>query len=144
MSAIHHLRICVSDFERSMKFYTPILSWLGFEKIRLIHREELPRAGFKKDGLVFLISQAKTKRKHVHGAVGLHHIAFAVDSREKVDRFFNEVLLKMDSVEIEDPPVDCPEYGEGYYATFFFDPDDVKLEVVYFKRRQNRRFAKIV
>ena len=28
-------------------------------------------------------------------------------------------------------PSDCPEYGEGYYATFFFDPDGIKLEITY-------------
>ena len=61
----------------------------------------------------------------------LHHLAFAVDSRQEVDRFYNEVLLKLDGVEIEEPPVECPEYGPGYYATFFYDPDGIKLEVAY-------------
>ena len=46
-------------------------------------------------------------------------------------QFYNAVLLKMNAVEIEDPPVDCPEYMKGFYATFFYDPDGVKLEVTY-------------
>ena len=43
---------------------------------------------------------------------------------------------------VEDPPYDCPEYGEGYYATFFFDPDGLKYELVinpnYFRKKALR------
>ena len=43
---------------------------------------------------------------------------------------------------MEDPPGDCPEHGEGYYATFFFDPDGIKYEFVimpgYQQRKQER------
>jgi hypothetical protein len=35
------------------------------------------------------------------------------------------------AVEIEDPPCDCPEIMPGFYATFFYDPDGMKLEVTY-------------
>ena len=48
-----------------------------------------------------------------------------------MDSFYEEVLLQLQDVAIEDPPVECPEYREGYYATFFFDPDGIKLEVTY-------------
>ena len=40
-------------------------------------------------------------------------------------------MLKLPSVEIEDPPVECPEIMPGFYATFFYDPDGIKLEVTY-------------
>ncbi len=40
-------------------------------------------------------------------------------------------ISHLEDVDVEDPPVDCPEYREGYYATFFFDPDGIKLEVTY-------------
>ena len=39
-------------------------------------------------------------------------------------------LEKKGLCEVEDPPCDCPEYGDGYYATFFFDPDGLKFEFV--------------
>jgi hypothetical protein len=35
------------------------------------------------------------------------------------------LLLKHD-VKVVDPPADYPEYGEGYYAVFFLDPDGLK------------------
>ncbi len=50
-----------------------------------------------------------------------------------MDRFYVTVLVplaKAGLCTIEDPPVDCPEYGEGYYATFFHDPDGIKFEFV--------------
>jgi catechol 2,3-dioxygenase-like lactoylglutathione lyase family enzyme len=133
MAAVHHIRLNVSDLKQAKEFYTPILSWLGFEDMGA-HKDtkgEVERLRFSKDGLIFLISQAQTKERHDRSKVGLHHIAFGVGSRKKVDQFYKEVLLKMDGVEIEDPPVDCPEYRKGYYATFFYDPDGIKLEVTY-------------
>ena len=43
---------------------------------------------------------------------------------------------------VEDAPCDCPEYGEGYYATFFFDPDGLKCEYVinpnYLRKKRER------
>ena len=48
-------------------------------------------------------------------------------SRGHVDAFYQEVELP----DAEDPPVDCPEYRDGYYATYFLDPDGIKMEVVF-------------
>ncbi|MCH8291955.1 VOC family protein [Candidatus Poribacteria bacterium] len=127
MTAIHHLAIDVSDFDRSSKFYDPLLSWLGFQKAM----EDTGFVGYVKDGFLLVLRSAQDKSEPVHGAAGIHHLSFSVDSREAVNQFYNEVLLKMDAVEIEDPPVDCPEYMEGFYATFFYDPDGIKLEVTY-------------
>src|SRR4029434_9937307 len=31
-----------------------------------------------------------------------------------------------------EPPAEYPEYGTGYYAVFFADPDGLKLEAVHF------------
>ena len=64
-------------------------------------------------------------------SAGLHHLAFSVPSRAHVDAFYQEVLLNLQDVKIENPPTDCPEYRPGYYATFFFDPDGIKLEVTF-------------
>ena len=71
---------------------------------------------------------------HVPGAVGHHHhVAFCAIDRADIDRFYDEVLVplqKQGLCDIEDPPCECPEYGEGYYATFFRDPDGLKYEYV--------------
>jgi len=91
---------------------------------------------------------------HVRGAVGHHHhLAFCAADRADVDRFHAAVrsttitlspgerancrraavlvpLAVQGLCTIEDPPCDCPEYGAGYYATFFTDPDGLKYELV--------------
>jgi hypothetical protein len=34
--------------------------------------------------------------------------------------------------DVLDAPAEYPEYGRGYYAVFFADPDGLKLEAVHF------------
>ena len=131
MAAIHHIRLNCSDLTRAEQFYSPILTSLGFETLDAHGEGSARRLRFSKDGLVLLISQAAEPGTSRPDAVGLHHLSFAVASREAVDDFYQRVLLRLAGVAIEDPPVECPEYRDGYYATFFFDPDGTKLEVTY-------------
>ena len=43
---------------------------------------------------------------------------------------------------VVDPPADYPDYGEGYYAVFFTDPDGLKLEGMVFKPPRKKKRAK--
>lgn len=131
MSALHHLRLNVADLERAAAFYRPLLGWLGFEELASHGDGKAERLRFRRENFVLLLSTAARGGCCDRTAVGLHHMAFAVESREAVDRCYAEVLLHLPGVEIEDPPVECPEYRQGYYATFFYDPDGIKLEVAY-------------
>ena len=81
--------------------------------------------------MILLIGRTTETGQHERGKPGLHHLAFSVDSRAEVERIYEEVIKNLENVTVEDPPIDCPEYSEGYYATFFFDPDGIKLEVTY-------------
>ena len=127
MPAIHHISLRVSSGERSKHFYDSVLTALGFDS-------PSGNGVYLKDDLIILVAPAEHDGNLQHGGIGLGHIAFGVDSREAVDSFYNDVLLGLDGVTIQDPPVDCPEYGyEEYYATFFYDIDGTKLEVVYSK-----------
>ena len=133
MMPLHHLRISVSDLSRSKTFYEPLLLWLGFHELdpHLASDGRVDRYRFAKESFILLLSEASSTLEHNRNSVGLHHLAFAVPSRSHVDAFYQEVLLKMQDVMIENPPTDCPEYRPGYYATFFFDPDGIKLEVTF-------------
>jgi hypothetical protein len=42
-------------------------------------------------------------------------------------------------VTVVDPPADYPDYGEGYYAVFFLDPDGLKLEGMVFKPPRKKK-----
>ena len=57
------------------------------------------------------------------------HVAFEAVSREAVDGCWEWVLTQ--EVMTESAPKEFPHYAPGYYAAFFYDPDGIKLEVVY-------------
>jgi len=61
-------------------------------------------------------------------AVGIHHLAFAAADRDAVDE--RAAWLRERGAEIESDPAEY-DYGPGYYAVFFYDPDGLKLEIVH-------------
>jgi catechol 2,3-dioxygenase-like lactoylglutathione lyase family enzyme len=61
-------------------------------------------------------------------AVGLHHLAFAAPTRAAVDERHQWLLSA--GAEIESAPREY-DYAPGYYAGFFYDPDGIKLEIVF-------------
>ena len=69
------------------------------------------------------------KRAHDRYSPGLHHVAFYALTRSDVDRL-HQVLVDIGAV-VLDPPAEYPQYGSGYYALFFADPDGLKLEFVF-------------
>ena len=62
--------------------------------------------------------------------VGLHHLALRAARRQDVDGF--HAWLVGEGLPVLDPPAEYPQYGEGYYAVFFADPDGLKLELVHY------------
>ncbi len=150
---LHHMNINVSDLERSSKFYGPVLEFLGYDRADYDHEGDWAFEDWKHwlEGTPHEISivQAKSGTSYDRDerrAVGRHnHIAFCAEDREDVDRLYEEVLAPLEReglCSVEDPPCECPEYGEGYYATFFMDPDGLKFEFVinpnYFRKKALR------
>lgn len=133
MAAIHHIRLSVSDLDTATRFYSPLLAALGFRELspHLTEQGAIDRLRFEKDGMILLIGHTTEAGRHERGKPGLHHLAFSVGSRAEVERIYEEVIKNLEDVNVEDPPIDCPEYREEYYATFFFDPDGIKLEVTF-------------
>lgn len=138
---LHHMIINVSNVERSSPFYTAIFSYFGYELTGSSYGEDYGYEDWKRWDLdtphEMSICQVCAPNKdvpHRRGAVGHHdHIAFCAEDRDDVDRFYREVLKPLADAGlciVEDAPCDCPEYNEGYYATFFTDPDGLKYEFV--------------
>lgn len=138
---LHHQVIVVSSVTDSHPFYHAVFTYLGYELVGSQYGDGHEFEDWKPWRLdtphEISIVKADPKHaavKHQKGAVGQHHhLAFCAESREDVDRFYTEVLVPLEKqglCTVEDPPVDCPEYGEGYYATFFRDPDGLKYEFV--------------
>lgn len=132
---IDHLVIRVGDYRRSRAFYDAVLGFLGFKR-----KYEFDKtAGWSNGKTLFWIGEADAqgkKRKHRIGDIGYHHYAFELGARRHVDELY--AFLRKNKVRVVDPPADYPEYGEGYYAVYFLDPDGLKLEGMVFKPPRKR------
>lgn len=126
LGSLHHLALCVSDIERAERFYTPVLTALGFEMPRFTPRGVCLYTG--PAGAIGLWPQRHNPPNTPHDlySPGLHHLCFAADSRDDVDRLY-ETLVSMDAT-ILNAPAEY-DYMPGYYAVFFADPDGLKLEL---------------
>jgi glyoxylase I family protein len=134
MDPIDHLDLVVTDLERSLAFYSGLLTPLGY-----VRRSEI--AGERGERVVYLgrvggmgsvsLRQAQSTAHPVpydRYGVGLHHLAFAAGARSVVDE--RAAWLRAQGAEIESGPQEHG-YTPGYYAVFFHDPDGLKLELVH-------------
>jgi glyoxylase I family protein len=123
LSAVHHIAIICSDYEKSKTFY---VETLGLEIIREVYREE--RKSYKLDLALrghyvielfsFPSSPARISRPE---AVGLRHLAFSVDN---LDMTVDDLQAKG----IVTEPIRIDEFT-GKRFTFFADPDDLPIEL---------------
>lgn len=123
-----HVDLVCRDVQRSVAFYRAVLGLdeparFEGERGELIHYLRFPAAGSGSLGL----RQAMEEQEFALYAPGLHHIAFAVDSRADVDRAHAAAVRAR--AEVLHPPCVWPQYREDYYATFFLDPDGFRVEV---------------
>jgi len=125
--AIHHIDITVRDPERALRFYDFVLPLMGFRRIEDAAEGPLWAGAQVEVGLQ--TARADSTTAHDRRSPGLHHLAFTAPTRESVDGLYEK--LQAADVPIFDPPADYPEYAPGYYAVFFADPDDIKLEYVF-------------
>ena len=128
--AVHHIDLTVMDLARSGSFYDQVLGFLGYQRTR--NDAVGSNWELRDDGRLICevdIRAARSDRAHDRYTAGLHHLAWHAESRADVDRL-HERLLAMDA-RILDAPADYPQYGAGYYAVFFADPDGLKLEFVH-------------
>ncbi|ABS63207.1 Glyoxalase/bleomycin resistance protein/dioxygenase [Parvibaculum lavamentivorans DS-1] len=129
----HHIDLTVTDPWASAPFYDTVLGYMGYRRwsedehgIDWEHAtspDRLPTIG------IFKAKGPNAARQHDRYSPGLHHIAWIAESREDVDGLYR--LLVENEALVLDPPTDYPEYGDGYYALMFADPDGLKLEFVY-------------
>jgi catechol 2,3-dioxygenase-like lactoylglutathione lyase family enzyme len=123
-----HVDLVCRDLDRSIAFYRSVLD-LGEpaifegERSEPIHYLRFPARGSGSLGL----RQALEDQEFELYAPGLHHLAFAVESRAEVDAVHVAVLAT--EATVLHPPRVWPEYADDYYATFFLDPDGFRIEV---------------
>jgi glyoxylase I family protein len=151
--SLNHIDISVGHPDRSIAFYHALLTalgytrwrpnesagassdWAGDRPRRATWSLELP------DGSKFGIEvrparEESRDRAYDRYEPGPHHLAFNAASRDVVRRV-HDAMRAVDAA-VLDPPTDYTGqrgYSDGYYAVFFADPDNLKLEVAHIPRR---------
>ncbi|MEA5547665.1 VOC family protein, partial [Limnoraphis robusta CCNP1324] len=134
LRGIDHIYLSVSDFERSEAFYDRLMEALG------LHKGDKAIAGERHAHYLAPTFQltirpagrpagrpATSAVVHDPYAPGLHHLCFQTNSRDDVDACY--VILGELGIPASAPRL-YPEYNAEYYATFFEDPDGIRLEIV--------------
>lgn len=124
---LDHLYITVSDLRHSEAFYDAIMQRFGFRKGDSAIGGD-PHAHYFNPHLQVSIRPARSSAaRHDPYAPGLHHVCFQVPDRRGVDEAYG-ALTALGVAATE--PREYPEYNDDYYATFFSDPDGIRLEIV--------------
>ncbi|ODS29721.1 MAG: Glyoxalase-like domain protein [Candidatus Scalindua rubra] len=113
-----HIGLVVSDYEKSKDFYSECLAPLSINLLM----EENGWAGFGKENKPeFWFGSDGDVQKPMH-------IAFAADSREQVNQFY-EAALAAGGIDNGAPGI-REKYHPNYYGAFVFDPDGHNVEAV--------------
>ncbi len=124
---LHHVELYVGNLERSLNFWTPFLTQLGY------HEYQRWAAGvsymYGNTYLCFVQAPAEQLAAGYHRRrVGLNHLAFHGESRAHVDEL--AAWVKSVGATILYEAAYPYAGGPGYYAFYCEDPDRIKVEVV--------------
>jgi len=126
VTGLDHIYLTVSDMARSERFYDTVMRLLGFRKGDAAVGGD-PHAHYFNRALQLSIRPARSRSAHDPYAPGLHHLCLQVPARADVDAA--AASLRERGIAASAPRL-YPEYAPDYYATFFEDPDGLRLELV--------------
>ncbi len=143
LGSINYVSITVKDLEAAMRFFTPLLQFLGYDVGTI---EYYPPADARltvninpRNGVAFNVWDAKPGLAHhpfeVY-EVGLHHVAFNAARHAQVDEM--AALVPRIGGRILDGPGEYPFGPGGYYAVYFTGPDGLKFELVHMPLAEQR------
>ncbi len=126
-SKISHIEINVLKYAESVRFYDTVLIPMGFKRMSCMKDWTAYSDGVSK----FIICPTDDIHKEAgfhRKRTGLNHLAFYADSKEDVDKYYEEVLKKNNIEALYENKA----FGDdAYYAVFFESPDRIKLEYVF-------------
>lgn len=127
MAVFDHLGITVDDLPRAIAQWHPVMEALGFT------REDADGSvAWDRDDepeLILFAAREPGTGPHRHGQVGWQHLAFAVDSREEVDRL-HAIALGAGWSAVREPKT-YPRFNDRYYASFIEDDDGIRIEFMF-------------
>lgn len=126
LTGVDHIYLSVSDFRASERFYDSVMGTLGLKKgTRPIAGET--HAHYYAHSIQLTIRPARSNEPHWPYNPGLHHLCFQCASKDDLDTCYDKLV---DLGIAASKPQLYPEYSPDYYATFFTDPDGIRLEIV--------------
>ena len=120
---VEHVDLTVNDLKRSAGFYDKVLGALGFRRLEEDDAGEHDlRWGNAHPTIAIRAAAAdQVGAEHNRYRVGLHHLALKARTRQQVDQFYR--FLSSERITVLDAPAEYSQYGNGYYAVFFADPE---------------------
>jgi len=115
---LDHIKLFVSDVDRSKAFYELAFQPLGY---RVLLEPAPGIVGMGRDFPNFWLAQAK-------GSSTTAHVAIRADTRSVVDEFHAAALAAGGTD--NGPPGLRPQYHPSYYSAFVHDPDGNNIEAV--------------
>src|SRR5262245_50688013 len=129
-SVLYHVQLNVTDVGRSIPFYRSLFEYLEY-RVMVAEPDVLGVSDGTADiWIIGTVAEHRAHRFH-RKATGVNHLAFRVGTAADVDTFHGQFLLPGDVPVLYGGPREYREYGPGYYAVFFEDPDRIKLEVTH-------------
>ena len=133
---IDHIYITVTDHARSEIFYDKVLlNTLGFRKNKLTLGSDAHIQYFNRH-FGYVLRPARSSTKHDSYSAGLHHFCFRVDTVADVVAIATQ--LRAAGIEATEAKLH-PEYAEDYWATYFSDPDGIRLAVTNYRQERRER-----
>jgi catechol 2,3-dioxygenase-like lactoylglutathione lyase family enzyme len=133
VTAVDHVYVAVTDLARAEAFYDRVMRLLGFKKGTTPIAGERHLHYFNR-ATQYTIRPARSAAPHDPYRAGLHHLCLRVSTRAEVD----EAAAALVAAGIDaTAPTLYPEYADDYYATFFTDPDGMRLEIVAHRRMRS-------
>jgi len=133
---IDHVYIAVSDLERSEVFYDRVLlEALGFRKSKFTLGGD-PHVQYFNRHFGYVLRPSRAPTAHNAYSPGLHHFCFRVDSAAEVIAVAAQ--LRRAGIEASEAAL-YAEYAADYWATFFTDPDGIRLEVTNYRLERRER-----
>jgi catechol 2,3-dioxygenase-like lactoylglutathione lyase family enzyme len=143
LGSINHVSITVTDLEKAMRFFRPVLEFMGYAVGDI--QDYAPAESRltvnlnPQNGVAFNIWQAKPDLADHPFQVyepGLHHVAFNAGTHEQVDQL--AALVPTIGGTLLEGPGEYPFGPGGYYAVYFTGPDGLKLEFVHMPLAEQR------
>ena len=114
---LDHLVVLVRSLDASLPWYTALLALLGFEKSR-------DHVWGNADGVYLDLKEADPgTAPYARRAPGLNHLGFTAPDEAALDRVRDAMAAR--SFEVPEKQT----FADGTIATFFKDPDGMRLEV---------------